>query len=171
MIIRRLHPDNDEGLLRESFTWDTDAPSWYLASDAICRPTLEAYLNMTRDENQVDIGVFDDEGIQGLITFDYKGNGIVEVRLSAKRGASADLLTNAAYQVRHQIYVLGMRAGVVWVAKRNRHVIRLCETIGFVRDGLTMTRGTYYRKVERPIEWVRLITTREQWLAEQRVAA
>lgn len=145
--------------------WDAQAPQWYRDSDEVCRPNLEAYLRMTHNDDQVDIGVFNGE-IIGLITFDHKLNGIAEVRLSAKRGASLELLTRAAYQVRHQFFSLGMVAGVVWIAKKNRHVIRLCEMIGFVRDGLTMYRGVYRGKVEKPIEWVRLVTTREQWLSE-----
>jgi RimJ/RimL family protein N-acetyltransferase len=171
MIIRRLDPVNDESLLRRAFEWDADAPRWYADSDAVCRPPLDVYLNMTRDENQVDIGVFDEGEMIGLVTFDHKVNGVAEVRFSAKRGAQIEMLTKAAYQLRHQFFSLGMNAGVVWIAKRNRQIVKLCEVIGFVRDG-TMCRGVYHRpRGDRPIEWVRMITTREQWLSEQQIAA
>lgn len=167
MIIRRLNPNDDEPLFRQAFEWDANAPAWYMDSDSICRPSLEVYLKMTHNENQVDIGVFDEAELIGLVTFDRKINKIAEVRLSAKRGASLELLTEAAYQLRHQFFLLGMDAGVVWIAKRNRQIVKLCEVIGFVRNG-TMRRGVYHRpKGDRPIRWVRLITTREQWLDEQ----
>jgi RimJ/RimL family protein N-acetyltransferase len=169
--IRRLNPVGDESLLRQAFEWDAKAPAWYMDSDAICRPSLDVYLKMTHDENQVDIGVFDEDEMIGLVTFDHKINGVAEVRLSAKRGASLELLIEAAYQLRHQFFSLGMTAGVVWIAKRNRQIVKLCEVIGFVREG-SMRRGTYHRpKGDRPIEWLRLITTREQWLSEQEIAA
>lgn len=172
MIIRRLNPVDDELLLRQAFSWDANAPRWYTDSDSVCRPTLDAYLRMTYDETQVDIGVFNEREMVGLVTFDHKLNGIAEVRFSAKRGAGIDLLTKAAYQLRHQFFSIGMEAGVVWVAKRNRQIVKLCEVIGFIRDGLTIHRGVYRRpKGDRPIEWVRLVTTREQWLAEQKIAA
>lgn len=177
MIIRRLDPIADECLLRESFEWDAYSPDWYSTSDAIFRPdAIDDYLKMTRNDNQVDIGVFNGEMI-GLVTFDHKGNGIAEVRLAAKRAASLELLTDAAFQLRHQFFSFGMKAGIVWIAKRNRPIIRLCESIGFVRDGLTMYRGVYHRQkldgsfLNRPILWVRMVTTREQWMSEQRIAA
>lgn len=166
MIIRRLNPVADEPLLRQAFKWDADVPRWYRDSDAMCRPSLDVYLRMAHDEDQVDIGVFDGDEMVGLVTFDHKMNGVAEVRLSAKRGAPIDMLTEAAYQLRHQFFSLGMNAGVVWIAKRNRQIVKLCEVVGFVRD-VTMCRGVYHRpKGDRPIEWVRLITTREQWLGE-----
>lgn len=177
MILRRLHPNDDEKLLRDAFMWDAYSPNWYSDSDSLFRPdSVDDYLEMARNENQVDVGIFDGEMI-GLVTFDHKGNGIAEVRLTAKRGASLEILTEAAYQLRHQFFSLGMKAGIVWIAKRNRHIVGMCETIGFVRDGLTMYRGTYHRKklngefTYRPILWVRLIATREQWLSDQRIAA
>jgi len=177
MEIRRLNPMTDEALLREAFLWDSNAPDWYSTSDSLFRPdSVERYLEMAHNENQVDIGVFGGEMV-GLITFDRKGDGIFEIRLSAKRTASLQTLTEAAYQVRYQIFSIGAKLGLVWIAKRNRHIIKLCEMIGFVRDGVTMYRGTHSRKkldgsfIYRPIEWVRLITTREQWLAEQKIAA
>lgn len=177
MQIRRFNPVADEGLLRMAFSWDAYAPDWYSTSDSLFRPdSEERFLELTRNENQVDIGVFDGEMI-GLITFDHKGNGVFEIRLSAKRGSSLETLTEAAYQVRHQIFSIGARLGIVWVEQRNRHVIKLCGMIGFVKDGLTMYRGTHTRKklddsfVYRPIVWVRMITTREQWLGEQKIAA
>lgn len=177
MEFRRLSPVDDEALLRTAFSWDAYSPSWYADSDSLFRPdSIERYLELTYNENQVDVGVFEGEMI-GLITFDCKGNGVFEIRLSAKRGASLETLTEAAYQVRHQIFSIGAKLGIVWIAKRNRSVIKLCERIGFVKDGLTMYRGTHSRRkldgsfVYRPIVWLRMVTTREQWLNEQKIAA
>lgn len=177
MKIRRLHPVTDENLLRDSFEWDSYAPDWYSTSDSLFRPdSIERYLELTHGENQCDIGIFEGEMI-GLITFDHKGNGVFEIRLSAKRGTSSELLIEAGQQVRHQIFSIGAKLGIVWVAKRNRSVINLCERIRFVKDGLEMYRGTYSRQklngtfVYRPIIWVRMLTTREQWLDENRIAA
>ena len=167
MNFRRLSPVDDEVLLHEAYLWDADAPAWYSAGDALFRPdSVEQYLAMAHDTNQVDIAVFNPD-LCGLITFDHKGGGAFEIRLSAKRGTPLETLAYAGQQVRHQIFTIGAKIGVVWIAERNRHVIKLCEAIGFVRDGLTMYRGVYNRKVKRPIEWVRMVTTREQWMGEQ----
>lgn len=157
MRIQRLNPDKDRALISEAFYWDINAPQWYADSDAICRPDIETYMKMSRDETQVDIGIFTDEMV-GLVTVDYKGNGIAEIRLSAKRGSSLEVLAEAAWHIRRQFFALGMKAAVVWVAKRNRQVIRLCGMIGFEPDK-TMTRGTYQRG-NQPIEWLRMVARR-----------
>lgn len=169
MNIRKLDPVDDDALLRQAFSWDADAPRWYADSDSICRPdSAERYMEFARNGNQRDVGIFVDAEMIGLITVDYKKDGIVELRLSAKRGAPLETLTQAAYQIRHQLFSIGMQAGVVWIAKKNRHVIKLCAMIGFAKDDVTMFRGMYHRPTgDRPIEWVRMTTTREHWLSEQ----
>ena len=176
-MIRRLHPIEDESLLREAFEWDAYAPSWYADSDSIFRPgSIEEYLQLAKGEDQIDVGVFD-EDLVGLITISRRGDKIYEAHLSAKRGTNVEFLAEAGFQVREQLFEIGMNVGFVWVAQKNLHVKKLCELVGFLPDGLMMLRGSYNVKMldgtihYKPIEWVRMRTTRNQWESEQRMAA
>lgn len=169
MNIRRLDPIEDRGLYVDAFLWDIDAPRWYRESDKIWRPeTLEQYLELAHGEDQIDVGVFNPNLI-GLVTITRRAVGVYEGHLSAKRNAPRDVLSQAVYQVRHQLFEIGMREAFVWVASKNRGVIKLCEDAGFYDNFVTMLKGSYHGRV---IEWRQMITTRDQWESEQvRLAA
>jgi hypothetical protein len=153
MDIRRLSPESDVELYREAFAWDVDAPRWYAQMDSVFRPdSFDECLSLATHDDQVDVGVFED-GLIGLITISRRGPGLYEAHLSAKRGTDLNLLAEAGYQVKEQLFGLGMKRGFVWVAKKNRPVRRLCQLIGFTPDGFTMLRGRYH---DKPIEWLHM---------------
>jgi hypothetical protein len=168
-MIRRLDPTKDRGLYVDAFLFDLDAPRWYRESDKIWRPeTFERYMELAHGDDQIDIGVFEN-GLIGLVTITRRAQGIYEGHLSAKRNVPRETLSSAVYQIRHQLFEIGMQEAFVWVASKNRGVIKICEESGFYDNFVTMLKGSYHGRV---IEWRQMVTTRAQWESEQvRLAA
>jgi len=115
---------------------------------------------MAFDERQVDVGVFENEDLIGLVTLTMHSKGVFEAHLSAKKGAPLESLIQASLSIRHELFELGMIEGFVFVASLNRTIIKLCELSGFRRDGVRFLKGKIGNRV---IEWVRLSTNRREY--------
>jgi hypothetical protein len=167
MIIRRLNP-TERDLFAEAWSWRLNAPRWYQDSDKVFGPeSFEEFMELAHGEDQADLGVFNPE-LVGLITLTMRAKNVYEAHLSAKRGTSVDLLSDAAFQVRNLLFEQGMEEGYVWVASKNHAVKRICANAGFYANFVTMLKGLSHG---RPIEWHQLVTTRAQWEAQLEIAA
>ena len=171
LSIRRLNPETDKALFVEAWLWDhVDVPRWYREMDRVFRPeAFEDFLKLAHGEDQADIGVFENDKLVGLITLSMRAKGMFEAHLSAKRGASVEVLADAGIQVKEQLFRdMGMIEGCLWVARKNYHVRKLCSIIGFRDSGLRIFKGSHRGRV---IDWLRLSVTRSEWEAEQVLAA
>lgn len=163
MQIRRLNPVDDESLLREAYLWDRAKPDWYQQMDAVYGPdNFNAYIAAAKGEQRIDIGVFAPELI-GVFVLSERTPDNFEVHVMAKRGTDNQILINAAYQIRHQLFQQGAKSISGWVASRNKPLLQLAFMVGFVRTHLTMLKGAYR---ERVINWIQMVSTRESWLRE-----
>jgi hypothetical protein len=166
MIVRALKP-NEEYLFRQAYEWTADAPEWWKAMDRVYPVSFGDYHLATFDESQFNFGIFDGE-MFGLITVNHYGDGVFDVHIAAKRGASVELLAEAACMIRERLFKSGAQAIFGWVAKFNRGIIKVGEACGMHRDGVRMFKGECHGRV---IEWVHLITTRAEWESEIKLAA
>jgi hypothetical protein len=169
-VIRRLDPAHDEDLLIQAYGWEHgDVPRWYREMDEAFPMTLEEWLRCAGDERQVNVGVFDGE-MKGMIYTHLTAKGTFDAHLAAPRRASVRLLMEAIIQVRHSMFKdLNAQRIYGWLARGNRGLWRMAELCGFYPDGCTMIKGQWEvpltdgSTVKRPIEWQRIVYTREDW--------
>jgi RimJ/RimL family protein N-acetyltransferase len=166
MNIRALHP-SEEGLFQQAFAWTADSPVWFRQMDKVFPETFGDYHLRAFDTGEINYGIFSD-GLVGLFTVCHCGSGVFNVHVSAKRGASVDVMLEAACMLRDHLFKTGAQVLHGWVARFNRGVIRLGEHAGFHRDGVRMFKGECRGRV---IEWVHLVSTRADWEAEIKLAA
>jgi hypothetical protein len=171
MHIRRLDPEKDRELFILAYQWEHEnVPRWFREMDEAFPMTLDEWLGYARDEKQASVGVFDGE-MKGLIYTHFTGRGTFDSHISAPRRAPLRLLMEGIIQLRHSMF-RDLNAQVVygWLARGNRGLWRLAEMCGFRPDGCTMLKGKWEvpltdgSKVQRPIEWARIVYTREDWL-------
>jgi hypothetical protein len=79
--------------------------------------------------------------LSGCSLSGHCGSGVFNVHVSAKRGASVDVMLEAACMLRDHLFKTGAQVLHGWVARFNRGVIRLGEHAGFHRDGVRMFKG------------------------------
>jgi hypothetical protein len=162
MHIRALKADDYE-LYQEAFDWTGKAPEWFRQLDSVFGwPDFETYYEQTKDK--ISFGIFDNE-LVALVTIIERARGIYEAELSARRGTDVLLIIEATRVIRDAVFAHGCLEGFMWVALRNRMVLKVCEAAGFQRDGIRMFRGVCKGRV---IEWVRLSCRRMEWVNEQR---
>ncbi len=167
-MIRRLNPVDDEALLHTAYLWDQDRPLWFRQMDAVYGPDdFNAYIEAAKGEKRIDVGVFDGELI-AVFVLSERSPDRFEVHVMAKRSLNNRILVEAAYQIRWQLFERGAKSISGWVASRNRPLLNLASMVGFVKSHLTMMKGSYRGRV---IQWVNLVSTREQWLSEQKKVA
>lgn len=163
MNIRRLNPIDDEVLLREAYEWDKAKPNWFRQMDAVYGPdNFAAYIKAAQGEQRIDIGIFASELI-GVFVLSERIPDNFEVHIMAKRGTDNQILANAAYQIRHQLFQQGAKSISGWMASQNKPLLKLAFMVGFVRTHLTMLKGSYHGRV---VQWIQLVSTRESWLSE-----
>jgi hypothetical protein len=159
MFIRALQPE-EESLFREAYEWTRDAPKWLKALDSIFGwKTFEDYYKQAREENQVSFGVFENE-LVALVALVERAKGLFEAELSARRGTDIRLIAQAVREVGNALVSSGQVECFIWVAKRNRPVLRMCEVVGFKRTGISLFKGSYK---ERVIEWLKLSSNNKGW--------
>lgn len=151
MEIRRLDPEKDIDLYKQSFDWDKDYPRWYQDAEKVARVDFDEW--MERSNERADVGVFDPD-FTALISVICRAPQIFEVHFWAKRKTNLERLGLAALNVRRSLErLVGMRGAFAWIVKRNAPVKRLCGMIGFVPDGATLVDGESHGK---PITWIRV---------------
>ena len=164
MNFRRLSPVEDKTLLREAYLWDQDRPQWYRDMDAVYGPdNFQAYIEAAKGIRRIDVGVFD-ASLIGVFILSERQPSVFDVHVMAKRGASNEILADAAHQIRWQLFAQGAQSISGWIASRNKPLLALANMVGFIRTSLAMLKGTYRGRV---INWVQVVSTREQWLSEQ----
>lgn len=168
-MIKRLDPIANESLLREAFSWDREAPSWFRQMDSIFGPDdVDDFLKGAQDLANVYLGVFQPSGhiahypLVGVIILTLVSNNRYTAHLCACRGARVEVLAQAAIQVKEDMFNLGMNEVFVFVAEKNRGVRKLCEIIGLQEDGITMYKGSYRGRV---IKWIRMSEVRVREIA------
>lgn len=162
--LRRLNPNDTEDveLLRQAFAWDTeDVPAWYSNAEQIFgEDSWEQYLERARRDEQIDLAVIDDCKFCGLITDVMVAPAVFEVFIRGPRRSNAELLTLAAFAMAKNMFDDGIaEVFTSWVCSRHRGALRLNKACGMVEDGVTMLKGGSHG---RPLEWKRLILTRER---------
>ncbi len=157
-MIRRLDPQKDRDCFVEAWLWETSAPRWYKQSGKVFGPpTLEDFINASKEETRLTFGIFDGELI-GMIELTLRGNSIEADLMAKPRCDAAAVLVNAE-ALRDKVFEdLEVNDIYVWLPKKNLPTRRLCAIMGFRETGLTILRGTYH---ERVIEWIHLSIPRE----------
>lgn len=164
MRLRKLDPIEDRGGFVDAYLWELDAPQWFKAADKVFGPpTLEDFIEASKEENRATFGVFDDHLI-GLFILTLRGKGLLEVDFMAKPRCDPDRILMAGLQFRDQVFGdLQAREVYLWTQKKNFPTRRLCARIGFQDSGMRLIKGTYRNRV---IEWLHLSLTRDAWEAE-----
>ena len=159
-MIRRIDPDEDRGCFVDAWIWETEAAPWYKAASRVFGPpTLENWIEASREDTRATFGVFDPDLIS-IIILTLRAKGRLEVDILAKPRCSAWAVAEAAISLRDAVFAdLGASEIYCWVAKKNVPTRRLCATIGFHDTGLRLLRGQYRGRV---VEWHRLVIIREQ---------
>ena len=157
-MIRRLTVA-DTDLLRAAYAWDTDRPMWYRQADAVFNSgTDDNLIQQLTEPANVFVGLFDPD-LSAVVIIEWRGDGLFEGHLMAKRGANVELIAATIQQLIHDLLDFGMTEACCWVAERNIGIRRMCVNIGFQPDGVAMWRGSYR---SRAIKWVRYFIQREQ---------
>jgi hypothetical protein len=151
----------EEPLLRAAWGWSADAPVRFRRVLAVEVKGAEAFLAHANQPNVTNFGIWLDGEIAALLQFTEHAPGIYESHLSAQRGANLTTLTDACGDVMD--YLFGECSAAllfVWVWKRNRPVIQLCQDCGLYWDHRTRWQGLLNRHF---LEWLRLSITKERW--------
>ena len=157
-MIRRL-ATNDADLLRQAYAWDEGRPAWYRQMDNVFNSgTVDDLIEQLNEPTTVFIGLFDPH-LSAVIIVEWKGDGLFEGHLMAKRGADIALIAATIQQVTRDLLDYGVREACCWVAERNIGVRKLCAIMAFQPDGVAMWRGSYRG---RAIKWLRYVIRREQ---------
>jgi len=148
--IRRLDPEKDLELYRETYEWDRSYPQWYQDAEKVARLDLEQFIEQAKE--RADIGIFLPEFV-ALISILRRAPKVFEGHIWAKRHTKIETLGWAAFNVRKSLERdLGMLAGYVWIVKRNAPIRKLCILAGLVPDGAEFVDGISHGK---PITWIR----------------
>lgn len=169
MMIRRLEPVSDRGLLEESRRWIESAPRWLREADSVLgEEGFEAFYGRAFKDSHVDVGVFED-GLIGLFSATLLGHGVYEAHLRARRGAKLELIGEAGFQLLNQLFEVGANVVFIWTATVNRAARIIADLSGLRPDGITIIKGAYKvtrldgTENEKVIEWQRYNLSRAEW--------
>jgi hypothetical protein len=157
--LRRLDADADESCVRQALAWVDTYPRWFREADSSAWGATDPdeHLESLRTKERADFGLFVDGELQALVIAEFVGNGFVNSHILTKRGADPLDVAAAARCVMVNLFALGMREAWAWVARQNRGVRRIVESIGMTRDGIARIKGTAHG---RPVEWQRFSARR-----------
>lgn len=151
MNIRRLDPETDSDLYAIAWGWERSYPRWLRDAEKTCGLPLPEF--MAKAVTRADIGIFAPDFI-GMVSVIPRGNRVFEGHIWAKRGAKIEGMAVAGGSICQGLARdLGMKAGYVWIVKRNIPIKRLCGIIGLLPDGAEIVDGESHGK---SIVWQRL---------------
>lgn len=153
--LRRLDPGRDQLLVTEALGWIVDFPRWMQDADkAWGRATVDEYLDMMRNDAQVDFGVFEDGRMVAEICIALAGENLYNSHLMMKRGTNINTVMIAAASVIKGLFDKGMVQGWSWALKRNHGLQNILLAVGMRPDGLEQYHGQSH---SQPLLWCRYV--------------
>ena len=159
-MIRKLDNNVDHSLLRAAYHWDDDAPRWRKDCEAAWGIVTEAdFLAAALAPVRLNIGIFDDDKMVGLIMLTLVAKNTYFVDIAAQRGTDMAILEDGARNLTAQMFLHhGMQETFAFTPTRNHAILNLLNRVGFTPDGVTVLKGQTHGKV---IEWCRSSIRRE----------
>jgi hypothetical protein len=154
MTLRRLDPAADRTIYEQVFGWERMYPRWLRDAEKSCGMSLDEFLACGQLEKRADIAVYTPD-LTAMVSVNFdRGPGVFEAHIWAVRRTPLALLADAASVIiASAARELRMTTFIVWVAKRNAPIRRLCGMLGCVADA-TVIDGESHGK---PTEWVRMV--------------
>jgi hypothetical protein len=156
-MIRRLDPDRDADLYRQRWEWRERYPRSLRDATAVDSVgSFEEFLEQARCA-RADIGIFDGELI-ACVSLQWRGEGVYEIHLSAKRGVRLEQLLEPCLSIQKTIFEdLNARFIYAFTPDWNKGTILLATILGLEPDGVRRLRGTTRGRL---ITWIRLSQSR-----------
>lgn len=137
MKLITLHPDRDEALYREAWSWREFYPRLVRTWDMV--KTFDQWFGMM--QRRVSIGMFNPE-LSALITLEPMGSDVYEVHVDCDRGVNRTDLLTALLSIRKQLFEEWGAAEVfAGVIARNRGIVSIARLCGFTPDGIEQQVG------------------------------
>lgn len=143
--LRLLDVDKDKDLLIEAYDWRLTAPAWFRKCLDIFKETKEEYLENAKDE--MHFGVFEDEEMKAVIRLVQDRPGVLNIHLSAKKGADIEMILAAGETLRDLLFEKGVQSFFGYLPTLNKGISKLYEALGFHDTGIRVYKGQIHNKV------------------------
>lgn len=154
-MIRTLTP-NDRAAITEALSWTAQQPRWLRDAEAVWGDvTVDGYLDIMRNDPQVDYGIYDSSDLHAIITVARSGEQRYNCHIMCRHRANVALIVDAGQQMLAHFRALGLQETTAWPLSRNRGMQRILEAIGFARDRVERIKGQSHGQL---LTWWRFST-------------
>jgi len=146
--VRYLDPSRDADVFREAWEWMESAPRWFRDCYNAWKETFEEQMDAAKGE--LNYGIFEGGEPSAIIRLAEARPWIFQTHLSARQRTPLDTLITGGRMVRNYLFDHGVKGFYGFVPAKNRSVICLFSSLGFMDTGVRCFKGTTHGKV---IEW------------------